>query len=470
MRPFGGLRGRLPSLRFILILVSLGSMILPVILVGAIVTLTQGRVSEGPIVRALVAVREVPRAVDLDRADRLVLRPGYASPAWLDLVIVDLSDAVVFSTIPSIVPGAHTGLSAMASIAEVFVPKAAFLSDAVEIRGRTVGTWFAILPSDAARSLAGETGPLFHLTGYAFIATFAFLFGLVVAGVLASQMARLEKAAIAIASGDLETPVTSRGAREIVRLAEAMERMRNAIREDLARRSRFLAAVSHDLRTPLTTIGGYLEAIEDGLASDPETLGRYVSVMKEKTALLDERIGGLIEFARMETGEWRLGFETLALKPLFESFAREAEAECALAGSTLVTDLSALGDIEAEVDRGLLSRAFENLISNALRHGKEGGQVTVVAERSMRGTRRLLVAVCDEGSGILPADREHAFEPFWKGSGAREGEGSGLGLYIARSVLRGHGWELEAQGSASGGRFVIGIPLLRVDETEDTHA
>jgi signal transduction histidine kinase len=430
---------------------------------GALATLTQGHISEGPIIRALVASREVPRAVEVGSGDSLTARRGYAPPAWLDLVVTDEEGLVVFSTIPAIDPGKIAGLVEVATIASSLLPSGSFFSDAVELNGRRRGTWYAILPVDAARFLAGERAPLLRFFGLALFAAFAFLFGIVVAAALASEIGRLEKAAIAIAAGDLETPIVSRGAREIIRLASAMNGMRMALREDLGRRARFLAAVSHDLRTPITSIGGYLEAIEDGLAAEPATLTRYVSIMKEKTAVLEERIGGLIEFARLETGEWRLGFENRSLRELVGDFARAAAEECALVDSTLVAELDELGDLEVRADPRLLARAFENLVSNALRHGPSRGVVRIGSRLlgSREGEMTVRIDIDDEGEGVAPAERELIFEAFWRGDPARPDEGSGLGLYIARSIIRGHDWDLFVESSAGGGgRFSISIPIL----------
>ena len=473
MRKAPGGRKRMPSLGHILILVAFGSVMLPAVLVSALVTLTEGRIAQGPVMRIVVTSREVSRAVKIGAKGRLEARADYAPPASLDLVIADERDIVVFSTIPSIEAGARTSISAVAALAQEHVPAGSFYCDPLEIDGKAVGTWYAILPTDAVRSLLGETTPLLRFTGFFTFAGFAFLFSIGAAAMLASQVGRLERAAAAIAAGDLETPISARGSREIVALAEAMERMRASIREDLGRRSRFLAAISHDLRTPLTAIGGYLEAVEDGLASDPATLARYVGVMKEKTRVLEDRIQGLIEFARMETREWRLSFERQALLPLFRGFLADAEEECALAGARLRSDLSDLGDFEAPVDRGLLARAFENLISNGLRYGRPGGLITVRARRdSGRRGPLLLIDVEDEGPGVPAGERELVFEAFWRGSAAREGEGSGIGLYIARSIIRGHGWDLLAdtavadssQGTVGGARFSIAIPLEASDE------
>jgi signal transduction histidine kinase len=240
-----------------------------------------------------------------------------------------------------------------------------------------------------------------------------------------------------------------------------MDGMRAALREDRDRRARFLAAVSHDLRTPLTSIGGYLEAIEDGFASDPKTLGRYVGIMRGKTRLLEVRIAGLIEFARMETGEWRMGFETIGLRPFLEDLCREFREDAALMGRSFSFELSALSDLAIAIDKALLTRAFENLVSNSIRYSPAGGSIRMRARRAEGDGNGVafFIDLDDEGPGIAPSERGRVFEPFVRGSASREGEGNGLGLYIARSVIKGHGWDIRAdQAPGGGGRFSISVP------------
>jgi signal transduction histidine kinase len=289
-----------------------------------------------------------------------------------------------------------------------------------------------------------------------------FSLGALVATQLARAVLKLERAAGRIADGDFETAVSVRGIREIEDLARAMDGMRRSLSEDRDQRARFLAAVSHDLRTPLTSIGGYLEAVDDGLASDPATLERYVRIMRGKTRLLETRIGGLLDFARMETEEWQMGFESVELRPFLEGLAREAREDAVLMGRRFEADLDASDDLRLPIDRSLLYRAFENVISNALHFTPEGGLVRLSAH-SREGA--LHIDVDDEGPGIPASERERVFEPFYRGSSARQGrpmgEGSGLGLYIARSILRGHGWEIEAGESPwGGGRVSVLIPEI----------
>ncbi|MDP3176305.1 MAG: HAMP domain-containing sensor histidine kinase, partial [Spirochaetaceae bacterium] len=331
----------------------------------------------------------------------------------------------------------------------------------VEIEGRTLGAYFAWLPPDDLRGGVEANARIARLASLAFLGGMAVLLGVAAAAQLARAVLRLERSAVAIAAGDLESRVRVKGAREIVDLAAAMDSMRSGLREDRDRRARFLAAVSHDLRTPLTSIGGYLEAVEDGLAADPATLERYVSIMREKTRLLEARIAGLIEFARMDTGEWRLGFETLDLGTFLESQARVFAEDAILADRSFSSDLGAAAGFSVQADAALLARALENLVSNALRYSPPGSAVRLVAARERRASPPgdvLVLILDDEGPGIAPEERELVFEPFVRGSAAHRGEGAGLGLYIARSVIEGHGWSLRAQEAPGGGcRFVATI-------------
>jgi signal transduction histidine kinase len=179
--------------------------------------------------------------------------------------------------------------------------------------------------------------------------------------------------------------------------------------------------------------------------------------MRDKTRLLEGRISGLIEFAHMETGEWRMGFEIVELRSFLEGLSREFREDAELMGRDFSFELSALGSFRTAIDRALLARALENLVSNAIRYSPACGAIRMSA-RSEAGF--LYVDLDDEGPGIKPEERERVFEAFVRGSLSREGEGSGLGLYIVRSVIQGHGWEVRAGASPSGGgRFTVEIPV-----------
>jgi signal transduction histidine kinase len=403
-----------------------------------------------------VLTQELRKAIVVDAAGDIGVRAAYRAPAGLRLVVAGPAGRILLSSIDSLSVGGEAGLSGVAAAAREDTPVSGFFYDRLRVKGREIGSYYAWFSQ--AFVAPPRQPPPWGVLVLLFLLALAFAGGVVTATILAGSVLKLERAAGRIAAGDLESEVRVRGIREIGELAQAMEGMRVALREDRDRRARFLAAVSHDLRTPLTSIGGYLEAVEDGLASDPGTLARYVGIMREKTRLLEARIAGLIEFARMETGEWRLGFERVPLGPYLEDLARGFREDAALMGRRFEYSLSGLEELALPVDKGLLARALENLVSNALRYSPDGGLVRLSTRSKGHA---LALDVDDEGPGILPAERERVFEPFFRGSSGRQGDGSGLGLYIARSIIRGHGWEIEAgEAPGGGGRVSILVPAV----------
>jgi signal transduction histidine kinase len=405
--------------------------------------------------------RELAKAVRVEPEGAVEGVPGYRPPAGFELVVADSGGGAILSTSPRFAAGAKIDLAAASAAAGVEFKQPYFYAEPLSYKEKVVGFYYAWQSASMAPTQFGVSGSLRAAFALLSVVMIFFLLGVLIATSLARAVLNLEKAAGRIAAGDFETKVSRRGIREIRNLAAAMDGMRVKLLGDRDRRARFLAAVSHDLRTPLTSIGGYLEAVEDGLASDPKILERYVGIMRGKTRILEGRIAGLIEFARMETGEWRMGFEATELGPFLEDLCREFREDAALMGRDFAFELAALSGLAVAVDKALLTRAMENIVSNAIRYSPEGGAVSLVARRldeaGVRGA--LVIDIDDEGPGISPSERESVFEPFVRGSSSREGEGNGLGLYIALSVIKGHGWDICVdQAPGGGGRFSISIP------------
>jgi two-component system, OmpR family, sensor histidine kinase BaeS len=446
---------RNPSLKYVLGGLAAGAIALPFALFFVVSLVLSTSAPKVPVLRLEYLSQELLSAIELGKGDSISVRPSYRPPAGLRLIIEGADQTIIYSTDELFKVGSVAKLEDVAASIRGDASVSSFFAESMIAKGREIGHYFAWFPSGARLSEA-RGSPVLILVLLGLVAG-AFAMGVVIATQLARSVMKLERAAGRIASGDLETAVEGVGGmREIEDLASAMDGMRAALREERAQRARFLAAVSHDLRTPLTSIGGYLEAVDDGLASDPEILARYVRIMRDKTRLLEARIASLIEFAHMETGEWRMGFETVDLRYFLEALAREFREDAELMGRDFSFELSALGVFRTAVDRALLARAIENLVSNAIRYSPAGGAIRMTA-RSAPGF--LYVDLDDEGPGIASAERERVFEAFVRGSGARDGEGSGLGLYIVRSVIQGHGWDVRAGSSpAGGGRFTIAIP------------
>jgi signal transduction histidine kinase len=207
--------------------------------------------------------------------------------------------------------------------------------------------------------------------------------------------------------------------------------------------------VSHDLRTPLALIKGYTEAIADGMADSSEMREKSLEIIGAKISQLEEMIDDLINFVKLDSGEWRSCLETRALKPILENYAARLTSDGSLLGREVVTRIDIPDTLEIPVDERLFIRALENLSGNALRYTAEGGTVRLEAELSDAQT--LLIRVSDNGCGIPPEDLPFIFDPFYRGSNSRREDGKGLGLSVVKSVVESHGWNIEVESVTGQG-------------------
>jgi len=452
-------RARRPAgLKLVLGGIGVSMLVLPLVLLIAFSYATSLAVPREPLLKLEFVAQDLARAVRIGRDGSLSPRRRFVPSDGLRLVVAGPDDRVLLSTSPAFTVGDEASIESISVAVARDAKEVNFFAETIAEGERRLGRYYAWFADGFdPGSARGSPG---WLLAFSVLVGLAFALGAFVAAKLGRSVLRLERAAVRIAAGDLESSVAVKGVREIEALAASMDGMRASLKEDRDRRARFLASISHDLRTPLTSIGGYLEAIEDGLAADGRTLGRYVAIMREKARVLEGRIAGLLEFARMETGEWRMRFEEVELKPFLEGLCAEFREDAALAGRAFACDLAALGDLRSRADKALLGRAFENIVANAVRFSPEGGEIRMAASRDEDG-RGYLLLVDDQGPGIPPGEREKVFEPFVRGGPPGDSSGSGLGLFIALSVVSGHGWQIRAEESPSGGgRIRIHIPAL----------
>ncbi len=263
----------------------------------------------------------------------------------------------------------------------------------------------------------------------------------------------LERATRRVAEGDLDFHLEDRGRDEISSLTQSFDSMRRSLKDEQARRARFIMGVSHDLKTPLALIQGYVEAIQDGYAEDPELQGRYLSIIMEKSRTLEAMIEDLIEFVRMETGEWRMTHREVPLRGLMLRLAQRYSEDAVILKRRFSFDISLPEDVLVAMDENLVSRALENVLGNAIRY--TGPQGTITLESRLEGEQALAV-IRDTGIGIPAEEMEKIFDPFYRGSGSRREQGFGLGLTTVKSILESHGWGFQVRSQeGSGTEFLI---------------
>jgi signal transduction histidine kinase len=283
----------------------------------------------------------------------------------------------------------------------------------------------------------------------------------IVAGVwmsrsLTAPMNELGEAAQDIGRQDLSRRVEVHGTAEILVLASRFNEMAADLEAAEGLRRNLLADVAHELRNPLHIMQGNLQAILEGVyeMSDKE-IARIYEQTRHLTALVDD----LHELSQAEAHQLTMEKQPLEIAPLVKKAAANFQPVASTRQIDLRVELlGAIPQVEADPER--LQQVMSNLLSNALRHSPEGGQilVSVQQEGSM-----VEVAVKDSGAGIANEQLAHVFSRFYRTDSARSREqgGAGLGLAIARAIVQEHGGWIAAQsdGLGKGSTFTFAIPV-----------
>ncbi len=289
--------------------------------------------------------------------------------------------------------------------------------------------------------------------------------GMFLSTAVTDTLRALEEAATAIAQGNHRVRVPVVGRNELARLAETFNQMAQRLEEaeDLRRqteqmRRNLLVWLGHDLRTPLASLRAVTEALADGVVADPQQVERYLQIAQREVHALGKFIDDLFDMAQLDVGQLPMDLRANSLADLVSD---SLESMAVLAGEKRI---QLRGHVDPDVDpvtmdARLIGRVLANLLGNALRHTPPGGRVEVRAWRVDSGQVR--VEVVDSGPGIPDAIRERIFEPFYRGepSRVRSGGRVGLGLAIARGIVRAHGGEIGVESvPGQGSRFYFTLP------------
>ncbi|MGH2531810.1 MAG: sensor histidine kinase [Thermomicrobiales bacterium] len=302
------------------------------------------------------------------------------------------------------------------------------------------------------------------LLGYSL--AIAMIYSALVSASLSDAIGRLSDAAAKMAAGDLSVRVPIAGERELADLGHAFNQMATRLEAAFARqreleeaRQGLIAAVSHDLRTPLASLRVMVEAINDGVADDPATIRRYVAAMERETISLGKLIDDLFEMARLDAGQVTLRLQASPISSLVLETIEAMNAQAARQGVLLRAHCPPYLD-PVMIDADRIQRVLYNLVQNAIRHTPADG--SVVVEVLDRGPD-VQVSVRDTGEGIPESDLPHVFDRFYRGDKARTRDGAhggaGLGLSIARRLVETHGGRIwVAQPTDGGSVFSFTLP------------
>lgn len=285
---------------------------------------------------------------------------------------------------------------------------------------------------------------------------------------ITSSIEELTEAAERVKGGNLAFEIIGSDMEEIDELCVSFDEMRRSLLSAVKReaalkneRSMMIANISHDLKTPVTSIKGYVNAISDGLAADPETLGRYIGIIRSKANAIESLISNMSTVSRIEMSRLKMDFDVGEINDLVYEIAAEYRADAELAGLELEARLTP-EPTTARLDYEKFRRVLINLIENSIKYRRaESKSIQLVTEAAENG---VYVRVIDDGMGIEKEELNKVYDSFYRVDEARASHirGSGLGLGIAKELVKLHGGRLwlVSEGRDKGTTANIYIPFM----------
>ncbi|WFR56339.1 HAMP domain-containing sensor histidine kinase [Anaerocolumna sp. AGMB13025] len=263
-----------------------------------------------------------------------------------------------------------------------------------------------------------------------------------------------------ISAGDFTARIDISNDDEFGFIASKLNKMTDDIRllienerKSESTKNELITSVAHDLRTPLTSIIGYLELVSDKDKLTPDIKDHYIEVAYSKSKRLEKLIEDLFAYTNLNFGEVTIEWSEIDMVKFINQLLDEfypSFQENGLEYEFLTNNATAL----VAADGNLLARAFANLISNAIKYGRDGKSIIL---RLRKENEKVIVSVTNYGTLIPEKDLQHIFERFYRVEGSRSSEtgGTGLGLAIAKSIIQMHGGTIEVRSDFDGTVFEV---------------
>lgn len=254
---------------------------------------------------------------------------------------------------------------------------------------------------------------------------------------------------------------------EIYSFADLKQKEIDELKKLEAFRKEFIADISHELKTPIFAAQGFVHTLLDGAVNDKSVRDKFLRKAAKSLDGLDILVQDLLTLSHIETGQIRMHFENIDLYKLTEEVFEQFESKADKKDVKLRIESSGR-KVFAFGDWQRISQVMTNLISNAIKHSFEGGEVIVNFEK---GKRNITVSVIDRGEGIPEEHIHRIFERFYRvdKSRSRENGGTGLGLAIVKHILEGHNTKAEVESKpGKGSVFRFKLPRGKHEKQNDT--
>ncbi len=259
---------------------------------------------------------------------------------------------------------------------------------------------------------------------------------------------KLNKAMELLTEGKRKKPVDYSGPREFVDICDRfnimvskLEDSENQRKKLMNDKERMMADISHDLKTPITSIQGYAKALSDGIIAD-EDKDKYIKIIYEKSKKLTELINIFHEYSKLEHPDFSLIFEKVDLSEYLRAYIALKYEDIVESGFNIEVDIPE-EEMEIKIDKVQLQRVFDNILGNSIKHNEKGINI-YVSLKEKNDIYEIIIA--DDGKGISKDIANNIFEAFTVGDESRNSkQGSGLGLAIAKTIVDLHGGTIELE-------------------------
>ena len=303
---------------------------------------------------------------------------------------------------------------------------------------------------------------LIVLVGVTFVLTFTMTNIVVsyqVSRSILKPLHNLQSAAAEITRGDLNQPIVEEGDQEIRALCRDLELMRIKLKDSVLTKLKYednrkilISSISHDLKTPVTSIKGYVEGILDGIANTPDKMERYLKTISLKAHQIDQMIDDLLLYAKLDLNQIPFNFEKTDIGEYLRLCVSESEPELESCYIKISLQNEIILKQHILIDRERMKRVIMNILDNSRKYiRKDTGKIDIYLRDTLAS---IIIEFRDNGTGISEGDLPYIFDRFYRSDAARS-KGSGLGLAIAKQIIEGHNGRVWAVSHGTNGTSIM---------------
>ncbi len=294
------------------------------------------------------------------------------------------------------------------------------------------------------------------------IASLSFLFTYFASKKITVPLSYLADGAKRIGEGDFSTSINYKSKDEFGEVCIAFNQMQEKLLEAQERTTQMeqaridmIADISHDLRTPLTSVKGYIKGIQDGITNTPEKRERYLETAYRRACDMDILLERLFFISKVESGTLPINKELVDFAQIIEDYVFIASPELETANAEISTEITDKPCM-LRLDYGQIQRTLSNFVENSVKYSNTDNLKILI--KLEHDPNVVTLTYSDNGKGVTDEQLPHIFDRFWRGDKARsEADGSGLGLYICKHIANSHGASIEAFND-NGLKFVLKFP------------